>query len=76
MPLVPANKRKIYQVTVAQLALLQMLCTTGHLKRHGAGLLVREVPHAVVPGLHLVEQPQAGRLGVEVPLQGPQVLLV
>ena len=53
-----------------------MLCTTGHLKRHGAGLLVREVPHAVVPGLHLVEQPQAGRLGVQVPLQGPQVLLV
>ena len=48
----------------------------GHLKRHGAGLLVREVPHAVVPGLHLVEQPQAGRLGVQVPLQGPQVLLV
>ena len=46
-----------------------------HLKGHGAGLLVREVAHAVVP-LHLVEQPQAGRLGIQVSLQGPQVLLI
>ena len=30
----------------------------------------------VVPCLGLVEQPQAGRLGIQVPLQGPQVLLI
>ena len=62
--------------SLAPNAVYHVALSRGHLKRHGAGLLVREVPHAVVPRLHLVEQSQAGRLGVQVPLQGPQVLLV
>ena len=58
------------------LSVYYVALSRGHLKRHGAGLLLREVAHAVVSRLHLVEHPQAGRLGIQVPLQGPQVLLI